>query len=130
MNKAPADAHAPQVLASANPPQGGAAPDQRGASSCLSVESDGSHWGFRNHCAYPVQFAYCLMSGGDRVASCSDSPLTGGIAGNGFGALVADESLKETDAAHDFRWVACQGAAGEVIPRLDQMNPPTGRCVR
>jgi len=55
----------------------------------------------------------------------------GNVAPNGFGVLVADQSLKEDDVVtHDFRWVACQGGAGEVIPRLDQTNPPSGRCVR
>jgi hypothetical protein len=122
-------AAAPQVLASAEPPPNPAAAEQRGASTCLSVESDGSHWGFRNHCGYTVQFAYCLMNGAP-LASCHDGSISGSVAGNGFGALVADESLKETDAAHDFRWVACQGGAGEVIPRMDQTNPPAGRCVR
>lgn len=118
----------PQVLASATPPTS-IAPDQHGASACLSVESDGSHWGFRNHCGYTVQFAYCLM-GSNQLVSCRDGAVAGSVAGNGFGALVADESLKETDAKHDFRWVACQGGAGEVIPHLDQLDPPSGRCVR
>src|SRR5438270_823382 len=40
--------------------QPAAVPVQKGASSCLSVESDGSHWGFKNGCGYTVQFAYCL----------------------------------------------------------------------
>jgi hypothetical protein len=124
-----ADAKPPQIVASLDVNQGTVAPNQKGASSCLSVESDGSHWGFRNHCGYTVQFAYCLMSG-SALASCKDGSVGGSVAGNGFGALVADESLKETDVAHDFRWVACQGGAGEVIPRLDQMEPPSGRCVR
>jgi hypothetical protein len=105
------------------------AADQRGASTCLSVESDGMHWGFRNHCGYSVQFAYCQLSGTDQLASCRDGTLSGSVAANGFGTLVADESLKETGALHDFRWVACQGGAGEVVPRLDQTNPPSGRCV-
>ncbi|HXJ00573.1 MAG TPA: hypothetical protein VNH44_05075 [Micropepsaceae bacterium] len=119
----------PQVVASLGANQAALAPATRGASSCLSVDSDGSHWGFRNHCAYTVQFAYCLTSA-SALASCQDGAIAGSVAGNGFGALVADESLKETDAAHDFRWVACQGGAGEVIPRLDQTDPPSGRCVR
>ncbi|HEX3487477.1 MAG TPA: hypothetical protein VHT51_20640, partial [Micropepsaceae bacterium] len=109
--------------------QGTVAAVQKGASSCLSVDSDGSHWGFRNHCGYTVQFAYCLMNG-KALVSCKDGSVAGSVAGNGFGALVADESLKESDASHDFRWVACQGGAGEVIPRLDQSDPPSGRCVR
>jgi hypothetical protein len=132
----PTDPQPPRVVASLNATQPAAssnqapaASDQKGASSCLSVDSDGSHWGFRNHCAYTVQFAYCLMNG-KALTSCKDGAVGGSVAGNGFGALVADESLKETDAAHDFRWVACQGGAGEVIPRLDQTEPPSGRCVR
>jgi hypothetical protein len=123
------DAAAPQKLASLGPDKGGADPAPKGASSCLSVESDGSHWGFKNRCGYTVQFAYCLM-GGTPLASCKDGAVVGSVAGNGFGALVTDESLKETDVAHDFRWVACQGGAGEVIPHLDETNPPSGRCVR
>jgi hypothetical protein len=128
---APAQATAPaqQTVASADLNQGTVALSQKGASSCLSVDSDGSHWGFRNHCSYTVQFAYCLMNG-KALVSCKDGAVGGSVAANGFGALVADESLKETDAAHDFRWVACQGGAGEVIPRLDQTEPPSGRCVR
>ncbi len=123
-----ADPGKPQVLASATPPDA-LPPDQHGASACLSVESDGMHWGFRNHCGYDVQFAYCLMSGTQNV-SCREGAVAGSVAANGFGALIADESLKETDAKHDFRWVACQGGAGEVIPHLDQIDPPSGRCVR
>ena len=119
----------PQMVASADVPMSAGVADQRGASTCLSVDSDGAHWGFRNHCGYTVQFAYCLMSGADQLASCRDGTLSGSVAANGFGSLVADEGLKESDAVHDFRWVACQGGAGEVIPRLDQTNPPSGRCV-
>jgi hypothetical protein len=118
---------APALTAPAVSP---AAPALRGASSCLSIESDGSHWGFRNHCSFTVQFAYCQMSAGGQPASCKDGTVPGSVAPNGFGALVADQSLKETDVQHDFRWVACQGGAGEVIPRLEQMDPPVGRCVR
>jgi hypothetical protein len=103
---------------------------QIGASTCLSVESDGMHWGFRNHCAYTVQYAYCSLDGIVQLTSCKDGAVGGSVAPNGFGVLVADQSLKEVDVAHDFRWVACQGGAGEVIPRLDQTNPPSGRCVR
>jgi len=88
------------------------------------------HWGFRNHCAYTVQFAYCTLDGIVQLTSCKDGAVGGSVAPNGFGVLVADQSLKEVDVTHDFRWVACQGGAGEVIPRLDQTNPPTGRCVR
>jgi hypothetical protein len=125
-----AQAEKPQVLASVVPANTAPPSQQRGASSCLTVESDGSHWGFRNHCGFTVQFAYCLMSGGGQLAACKDGAVPGSVSANGFGSLVADESLKETDVAHDFRWVACQGGAGEVIPRLDQTDPPVGRCVR
>ena len=129
MPAAAAAAEPAQIVASLGPNQGTVPPAQKGASSCLSVDSDGSHWGFRNHCAYTVQFAYCLMAG-NPLALCKDGAVAGSVAGNGFGALVTDESLKESDVAHDFRWVACQGGAGEVIPRLDQTDPPSGRCVR
>ncbi len=124
------EAKLPQVVASVDKPLAPAAAEKGGASSCLSIESDGSHWGFRNHCGYTVQFAYCQMSSGGQPASCMDGTVPGSVAPNGFGALVADRSLKETDVEHDFRWVACQGGAGEVIPRLEQMEPPIGRCVR
>src|SRR5204862_6364458 len=55
------EAPAPQKLASLETNRGAVPPNQRGASNCLWVESDGSHWGFRNKCEYTVQFAYCLM---------------------------------------------------------------------
>ena len=100
------------------------------ASSCLSIDSDGAHWGFRNHCGYSVQFAYCLMSDPDGLAACRDGGVSGSVAPNGFGALVADQSIRETGGDHDFRWIACSGGAGEVVPRLDRADPPTGRCVR
>src|SRR6266446_2176711 len=70
---------------------------QIGASTCLSVESDGMHWGFRNHCAYTVQFAYCTLDGVVQLTSCKDGAVGGSVAPNGFGVLVADESLKEVD---------------------------------
>ena len=56
--------------------------------------------------------------------------MAGSVAANGFGALMADNSLKEQDAAHNFRWIACSGGAGEVVARLDQFEPPAGRCER
>jgi len=100
------------------------------ASSCLAVDSDGAHWGFRNHCGYSVQFAYCLMSDPDGLAACRDGGVSGSVAANGFGALVADKSIKETGGDHDFRWIACSGGSGEVVPHLDRADPPTGHCVR
>jgi hypothetical protein len=122
------DAQKGQQLASADTAAKASAPE-RGASECLAVESDGAHWGFRNHCGYSVQFAYCQMTGNSQLASCRDGALSGSVAANGFGSLIADGSLSESNAVHDFRWVACQGGAGEVIPRLDQVDPPAGRCV-
>jgi hypothetical protein len=77
-----------------------------------------------------VQFAYCTLDGIVQLTACKDGAGGGSVAPNGLGVLVADQSLKEVDVTHDFRWVACQGGAGEVIPRLDQTNPPSGRCVR
>ncbi len=56
--------------------------------------------------------------------------MPGSVAANGFGALTADNSLKETDANHSFRWIACGGGAGEVVAHLDRFEPPAGRCER
>jgi len=103
---------------------------ESGAVNCLSVDSDGAYWGFRNHCGYSVQFAYCLMNGSDQQTSCDNGAVTGSVAAKGFGVLVADESLKSTHADFDFRWVACGGGAGEVVPRLTETDPPAGRCLR
>jgi hypothetical protein len=100
------------------------------ASQCLSVDSDGQHWAFRNHCGYDVQFAYCLMNAGDPLASCDKGSISGSVSPNGSSALIADKSLSETNADHDFRWVACSGGAGEVVVHLDHSDPPAGRCVR
>jgi hypothetical protein len=101
-----------------------------GASSCLSVESDGAHWGFRNKCGYSVQYAYCTMDGRNQLTACKDGFVGGSVAPNGFGVLVADQNLRALNENHDFRWVACQGGAGEVIARLDKSDPPVGRCMR
>jgi hypothetical protein len=103
---------------------------ETGASSCLSVESDGMHWGFRNRCSYDVQFSYCTMDGRNPLTGCRERAVGGSVASNGFGVLVEDENLKAVNASHDFRWVACKGGAGEVIARLDQVDPPSGRCIR
>jgi len=106
--------------------------DKSDASKCLKVDSDGGHWGFRNRCDFAVQFAYC-MAGEDGLAACGKdvtTALTGSVAANGFGALSADNSIKEKDASHSFRWIACGGAAGEVVAHLDHAEPPSGRCER
>lgn len=104
--------------------------EQAGASSCLVVESNGRHWGFRNRCRYDVQFAYCSMDVGNALTFCRDGSVGGSVGPNGFGILVADENLKAVNVRHDFRWVACRGGAGEVVARLDHIDPPSGRCVR
>jgi hypothetical protein len=106
-----------------------AAPRPEGASSCLNVESDGTHWGFRNKCGYSVQYAYCTMDGRNQLTACKDGFVGGSVAPNGFGVLVADQ-MRAFNENHDFRWVACQGGAGEVIARMDKSDPPVGRCVR
>lgn len=101
-----------------------------GASSCLSVDSDGHNWGFRNRCGYAVQFAYCLKDGGNPLTTCESGTMPGSVAANGFAALLADKTLSETDAEHSFRWVACGGGAGEVVAQLERTSPPSGRCIR
>jgi hypothetical protein len=106
-----------------------AAAGQHDASHCLKVESDGSHWGFRNSCGFDVQFAYCLAQGGDTLTACDAGGAMGSVSGGSFGALLADKSFSEKDAQHDFRWLACDGGAGEVVAHLDRMDPPSGRCV-
>jgi len=77
-----------------------------------------------------VQFAYCLMGAADSLTSCGAAAVSGSVAANGFGALIADQGIKETNADHDFRWVACGGGAGEVVVHLDRSDPPAGRCLR
>jgi len=118
------DTPGPQALASIGP-----VTPTKSASTCLSVESDGQHWNFRNHCGYDVQFAYCVMNAADALAACDKGGVTGSVAPHGSSALVPDNSLSEKDADHDFRWVACGGGAGEVVVHLDKAEPPTGRCV-
>jgi hypothetical protein len=120
----PAAAAAPILSAAATAQPG------RGASDCLRVESDGANLGFRNHCAFSVQFVYCLQSRDDPRAICNLETRTGSVAGNGFVPLLTDASIKASDAEHDFRWVACSGAPNDVTAYLDHAEPPSGRCVR
>lgn len=101
-----------------------------GASDCLSVESDGTNLGFRNSCGYGVQFAYCLQTASESDASCDAGSKTGDVAAKGFAPVVFDANIKAADAEHDFRWVACSGAASEVTAHLDRADPPAGRCIR
>lgn len=117
------------------PPHTALPSDRNDASHCLKVDSDGGHWGFRNACDFAVQFSYCMAGGDNSLSACGDSgavttSVAGSVAANGFGALMADTSLKEQDGAHNFRWVACAGGAGEVVAHLDRSNPPSGRCER
>jgi hypothetical protein len=121
------------ALAMAAPPAPTA--DKNDAGKCLKVDSDGSHWGFRNACDFAVQFAYCMAGGGDKLSACGSNDtvttsVAGSVASGGFGALMADMSLKDKDATHSFRWIACGGGAGEVVAHLDHFEPPAGRCER
>lgn len=130
------DADTPPVMMTKLPtPQTALPPGQRDASVCLKVESDGSHWGFRNACGYSVQFSYCLWHGNEPLASCNsdgDAPrvVSGSVAANGLATLTTDTSFGEQSGEHDFRWVACDGGAGEVLAHLDRADPPSGRCER
>jgi hypothetical protein len=109
-----------------------AAPDKpkgsrENASNCLSIGSDGGHWGFRNACDFAVQFAYCTA---EACSSDVNRQASGSVAANGFGALIADKSLAEQDVLHRFRWIACGGGAGEVTAHLEHAEPVSGRCER
>jgi hypothetical protein len=104
------------------------APPNHGASNCLSIDSDGQNWGFRNACDNSVQFAYCLQNGKDNATACGSGTAVGGVARNGFFALISSGAV--IDDNHQFRWVACSGDAGTVTPHLDRSAPPAGRCVR
>ncbi len=105
-------------------------PAGSGASDCLSVESDGANIGFRNHCSYGVQFAYCLQRASDPTAACDAGTKTGTVTANGFEPVLLNANIKTSDAEHDFRWVACSGNTGDVVAHLDHAEPPAGRCVR
>jgi hypothetical protein len=99
-------------------------------SDCLQVASNGDYWGFQNRCAKPLQFSYCELNDSNPLTSCERTSVSGSVAANGFSALVGDHSLAERDVKHDFRWLACDGGAGEVVAHLDRFNPPEGRCLR
>jgi hypothetical protein len=122
------------VAAIAVPALRSTAGDKNDASRCLKVDSDGSHWGFRNGCDFAVQFAYCMAGGSNSLTACGGNAVTtsatGSVAARGFGALMVDNSLSDKDASHNFRWVACGGGAGEVVAHLDMSDPPAGRCER
>jgi hypothetical protein len=71
-----------------------------------------------------------LAQGGDSLTNCAAGGVSGSVAAGGFGALAADKSFSEGEAEHDFRWLACDGGAGEVVAHLVHTDPPDGRCVR
>jgi hypothetical protein len=96
-------------------------------SQCLSVEAQGADVGFRNHCGFEVQFAWCVMDAGDPVRLCGTGAPVGGVPANGFGTLFAERNPKEME--HEFRWIACGGAHGAVVPKLVRTDPPAGQCV-
>jgi hypothetical protein len=118
-----------QPSAAQGPPTA-AVPAGTGASDCLSVETDGADIGFRNHCAYGVQFAFCLRKPGDSPETCYAGAQSGAVAASGFTAVLHNAGIKSTDAEHDFRWVACSGNTNDVVAHLDRADPPAGRCVR
>ncbi len=120
------------ALASPQAVQPASGPDSTAinASQCLSVTSDGQYWGFQNRCAKTLQFSYCEMGNNNPLTSCGHTTVAGSVAANSFSPLVSDTSLKEKDIKHDFRWMACDGGAGEVVAHLDSSDPPVGRCDR
>jgi hypothetical protein len=122
------NATTPQPAASASPYPGEQAVTN--ASQCLSVTTDGEYWGFQNRCGKVVQFAYCEMSDANPLTSCHRTSVSGSVAANGFSALINDASLSQQGVKHEFRWMACDGGAGEVVPHLDSVDPPSGRCLR
>ena len=96
-------------------------------SACLSVESDGASLGFRNHCGFDVQFAWCVPAASDAAKSCSSGGVPGTVSANGFGRLFAQAGLNTSE--YDLRWIACSAASGDVHPRLVRSDPPAGECV-
>jgi hypothetical protein len=101
-----------------------------GASACLSVDNDGSDFGFRNQCGFSVQFSYCLEKADDPAVTCDAGSRAGNVAANSFAPLLPGVNIKAEDAEHDVRWVGCTGAEGTVVAHLDKTDPPAGRCVR
>ncbi|HWF63626.1 MAG TPA: hypothetical protein VN685_03325 [Rhizomicrobium sp.] len=124
-------AAAPPVVMTALPTQQALPSGQRDAQACLKVDSDGSHWSFRNSCGYSVQFAYCMWHGSEPLSACDDGhSISGSVAANSVATLTSDTRFGGKDDNHDFRWVACDGGAGEVVAHLDHADPPSGRCER
>lgn len=109
-------------------PRGGFASAPEGASKCLSVESERGYRGFRNYCAFPVQFAYCVVGRTLESASCQYGAVQGSTEPWGFTA-IGDRPLTIATMPIEMRWIACRGRSGDVLPRLEQIDPPSGHCV-
>jgi hypothetical protein len=118
----------PQQFAQSRQPRAGFASAPEGASTCLSVESERGYRGFRNYCAYPVQFAYCVVGRTLQAASCQYGAVQGSTEPWGFTA-IGDGPLTIPTTPIELRWIACRGSAGGVLARLEQIDPPSGHCV-
>ncbi len=82
--------------------------------------------GFRNRCAYGVQFAYCLQKSSDPAADCGAGAKAGAVGANAFVLLLTDTNIKSADAERDFRWVACSGNTGSIVAHLDRGRSARG----
>jgi len=100
-----------------------------GASSCLGVETNGADLGFRNRCAYGVQFAYCVIRSADPSLACESGSKAGLVGAGGFTPVLPGNDTRIA-AEHDIRWVACDTDAGKVVAHIDRADPPSGRCER
>jgi hypothetical protein len=106
----------------------GIARGSEGASKCLSLESERGYRGFRNYCAYPVQFAYCVIGRTLQPASCQYGTVQGSTEAWGFTAFE-DLPFSTANMAIGVRWIGCRGRASDVLPRLEQIDPPSGHCL-
>jgi hypothetical protein len=124
----PGSRAAPEQLTQSRRPSGEFSLVPDGASKCLSVESERGYRGFRNYCAYPVQFAYCVIGRKLQPDSCQYGAVQGSTEAWGF-SEVGDRPLSAGNTPIELRWIACRGRAGDVLPRLERIDPPSGRCV-
>jgi hypothetical protein len=108
---------------------GSASQANAGASSCLGVETNGADLGFRNRCAYGVQFAYCVIKSADPALACESGSKAGLVGAGGFTPVLPGNDTKVA-AEHDIRWVACDTDTGKVVAHIDRADPPSGRCER
>src|SRR5262249_22706741 len=93
---------------------------------CLKIAKENGGLGFRNRCAYDVQFAYCAASA-PQVA-CEKSAASASAAADAFAPVAADVGVGERE--FHFRWVECAGKSGDVVPQLVHSAPPEGRCIK